>query len=150
MFSEEGRPVVLLADDNPQDVLLAQRAFKKASVDCSLAVVTDGDDAVAYLAGTGKYGDRKVHPLPVLMLLDIKMPRRSGLDVLQWSRAQPHLKQLTMVMLTSSNESEDVKKAYELGANSFLVKPVAFSDLLEMVKALQIYWLTLNQRPHLC
>jgi CheY-like chemotaxis protein len=138
---------VLLVEDNPDDVLLMQRAFRKANLINPLAVVTDGEQAIDYLAGTGPYSDRTQHPLPVLVLLDIKLPRKSGHEVLAWLKQHPSLKRVPVVMLTSSNETADVNRAYDLGANSYLVKPVGFDDLFEMVKTLQPYWMIMNQKP---
>ena len=103
--------------------------------------------AVAYLSGKPPYADRNRYTLPALMLLDLKLPRKSGLEVLQWVRQQDGLKRLPVVVLTSSRETADVNRAYDLGANSYLVKPVAFESLLEMVKALNLYWMTLSERP---
>jgi DNA-binding response OmpR family regulator len=110
-------------------------------------VVEDGEMAVAYLSGQGQYADRNRYPLPALMLLDLKLPRKSGLEVLTWLREQPGLKRLPVVVLTSSKESVDAGHAYDLGANSYLVKPVGFDTLLEMVKALGMYWFILNEKP---
>lgn len=138
---------VLLVEDDPDDVLLTQRAFKKANVANPLQVVTDGEEAVAYLSGQGRFADRGQYPLPMLLLLDLKLLRRSGLEVLEWLRAQPGLRRLPVVVLTSSKESRDVNRAYDLGVNSYLVKPVAFDSLQEMVQSLGFYWLMLNKSP---
>ncbi len=140
------RRTILLVEDDPNDVLLVQRAFRNARIANPIHTVTNGDAAVAYLAGDGDYADRERYPLPVLVLLDLKLPRRSGHEVLQWLRAQPVLKRLAVVVLTSSKESEDVNRAYDLGANSYLVKPVAFDELIRMVQTLDVYWLLLNER----
>lgn len=137
---------ILLVEDNPDDVLLIQRAFRKANMP-SLIQVSDGDEAVLYLSGEQPYNDREQYPLPVLILLDLKLPRRSGLEVLQWLRQQPGLKRLLVVVLTSSKESIDINCAYDLGANSYLVKPVAFNDLLDLVKTLNLYWLISSEKP---
>jgi CheY-like chemotaxis protein len=134
-------------EDDPNDVLLIQRAFDKARILNPLQTVGNGDDAVAYLAGEGSFADRQRHPFPVLVLLDLKLPRRSGLEVLEWIRGQVGLKRLPVVVLTSSKETTDVNQAYDLGANSYLVKPVGFDSLLELVKSLEVYWLILNQKP---
>ncbi len=142
-----GAYTVLLVEDDPDDVILTQRAFKKASVANPLHVVTDGEEAVAYLSGQGRFADRAEHPLPMLLLLDLKLLRRSGLEVLEWLRAQPGLRRLPVVVLTSSKESRDVNRAYDLGVNSYLVKPVAFDSLQEMVQSLGFYWLMLNKSP---
>jgi CheY-like chemotaxis protein len=142
-----GAHTVLLVEDDPDDVVLTQRAFKKANVANPLQVVTDGEEAVAYLSGQGRFADRGQYPLPMLLLLDLKLLRRSGLEVLEWLRAQPGLRRLPVVVLTSSKESQDVNRAYDLGVNSYLVKPVAFDSLQEMVQSLGFYWLMLNKSP---
>jgi CheY-like chemotaxis protein len=139
--------LILLAEDNSTDVLMIRRAFTKANMQGTLEVADDGDKAVAYLSGQGKFADRDAHPLPVLLLLDLKLPRRSGFEVLAWVRQQAELRRLPVVVLTSSEESTDINRAYDLGANSYLVKPVNFDALLEMVKGLGLYWLMLNENP---
>jgi len=139
---------ILLVEDDANDILLLQRAFAKAQLADPLHV-SDGEEAIAYLAGKGRYADRARFPLPVLMLLDLKLPRKSGLEVLDWLRRQPGLGRLAVVVLTSSEERRDVNRAYELGANSYLTKPVAFQELLEIVRRLNVYWLLTNQRPDL-
>jgi CheY-like chemotaxis protein len=143
VFSEN----VLLVEDNSTDALMVRRAFRKANLTAPLEVVGDGDQAVDYLAGQGAYADRARFPLPVLVLLDLKLPRRSGLEVLDWLRHQPGLRRMPVVVLTSSRESTDVGRAYDLGANSYLVKPMDFDPLLEMIQALGLYWLVHNQPP---
>ena len=114
-----GKGVILLAEDDPNDVLLIERAFQRTHVANSLQVVRDGEEALAYLSGQGPFADRERHPLPVLLLMDLKMPRKSGLEVLEWVRQQPGLKRLPIVVLTSSNQGPDINRAYELGANSY-------------------------------
>ena len=141
--------VILLAEDDPNDVLLIQRAFQRTHVANPVQVVRDGEEVLAYLSGQGPFADRERHPLPVLMLMDLKMPRKSGLEVLEWVRKQPGLKRLPIIVLTSSNQSPDINRAYELGANSYLVKPAGFDSLLELVKNLDMYWLILNEKPEL-
>ncbi|MBD2016565.1 response regulator [Microcoleus sp. FACHB-53] len=139
---------ILLVEDNPADILLIQRAFRQADLShISLQIVRDGDAAVLYLSGEREYLDRERYPLPMLMLLDLKLPRRSGHEVLEWLRQQPDLKRLPVIMLTSSREVFDVNQAYELGANSYLVKPIGFAALVEMLKTLNLYWLMLNEPP---
>ena len=139
---------VLLVEDDPNDILLIQRAFGKAQLTAPFQV-SNGEEAIAYLAGEGNYTDRELHPLPNLVLLDLKLPRKSGLEVLGWLRQQPVLQRLPVVVLTSSRERSDVNRAYELGANSYLVKPVRSQDLVEMIKSLDLYWLLLNEKPDL-
>ena len=141
--------VVLLADDDPNDVFLLQRAFQKTNIANPLQVVHDGEEAMAYLSGQAQYADRQRHPLPVLLLLDLKMPRKSGFEVLRWLRQQSVLKRLPVVVLTSSNQNPDINKAFDLGANSYIVKPGGFDSLVEMVKNLNLYWLILNEKPQL-
>lgn len=138
---------ILLVEDDPNDVLLVQRAFRKANLDIPVQVVTNGEAAVAYLTGQDVFTDRETYPLPVLVLLDLKLPRKSGLEVLKWLREQPGLKRLPVVILTSSGEMGDINRAYDLGANSYLVKPVAFDSLLALVQSLYLYWLVLNEKP---
>jgi len=141
--------VILLAEDDPNDVLSVQRAFQRNYVANPVQVVRDGEEALAYLSGQAPFADRERHPLPVLMLMDLKMPRKSGLEVLAWVRQQPGLKRLPIIVLTSSNQSPDINRAYELGANSYLVKPAGFDSLLDLVKNLDMYWLILNEKPEL-
>src|SRR2546427_3679259 len=141
--------VILLAEDDPNDVLLIQRAFQRNHVANPVQVVRDGEEALAYLSGQAPCADRERHPLPVLMLMDLKMPRKSGLEVLAWVRQQPGLKRLPIIVLTSSNQSPDINRAYELGANSYLVKPAGFDSLLGLVKNVDMYWLILNEKPEL-
>ena len=140
---------VLLIEDDPNDVLLLQRAFRKAGVNTPMRVLNDGQAAVDYLAGHGTYANRDTHPLPSLVLLDLKLPRKSGHEVLEWLRTQPALKRMPVVLLTSSKEPMDINRAYELGANSYLVKPVAFAELLNMARTLELYWFKLNESPTL-
>jgi CheY-like chemotaxis protein len=139
---------VLLVEDNATDVLLIRRAFDKAKLGNPLQVVGDGDAAVEYLSGTGRYIDRKQFPLPILILLDLKLPRRSGLEVLEWLRAQDALRRLPVVILTSSGQPRDVNAAYDTGVNSYLVKPVGFEGLFDMLKAVGLYWVMFNTKPH--
>src|SRR5690349_19737256 len=118
--------VFLLVEDNADDVVLVKRAFAKAKVLNPLHITRRGEEAIDYLSGTGKYANRAEFPLPGLVLLDLNMPGLSGFDVLRWIRQQPGLRTLRVVVLTSSDETRDVNLAYQLGANSFLVKPVDF------------------------
>ncbi len=138
---------ILLIEDDPNDVILIQRAFKKANLLTPIQVVEDGETALDYLMGKGIFKDRERYPLPDLILLDLKLPRKSGLEVLAWLREQPNLKRLPVVILTASKEAKDINRAYDLGANSYLVKPVSFDALLNMVKTLGLYWMILNEKP---
>jgi len=139
---------VLLVEDTHGDVLLVKRAFAKNGSDARLLVLGDGVTAIDYLAGRGAYIDRGEHPLPDLVLLDLKLPGRSGFEVLTWVRGEPGLKRLPVTVLTSSAHRPDVDRAYELGANSYLVKPVDFHSLAELLKTVDLYW-AVNERPSL-
>ena len=139
--------VILLAEDREDDIALIKRAFAKAYIVNPLQVVRDGEEAIAYLSGVGKYGNRAEYPLPDLMLLDLKMPRVDGFEVLKWVRQQPGLSALRVVVLTSSEAIRDVNVAYQLGANSFMVKPMDFQDVVQMSKFLSSYWLELSKTP---
>lgn len=138
---------LLLVEDDPNDIRLIQRALTKANLVNPLRIVRDGDEALHYLSGQGEHTDRKRHPLPSLILLDIKLPKRSGLEVLEWVRNQSDLKRIPVIMLTSSQETADINRAYELGANSYIIKPVGCDGLLEMVKGIGAYWMILNRTP---
>jgi CheY-like chemotaxis protein len=142
-------PVLLHVEDDPNDVLLMQRAFKKANLPINIQAVNDGDKAVAYLSGAEGFADREKFPTPALVLLDLKMPRKSGLEVLAWIRGQDKLRRLLVVIFTSSKHDEDINRAYDLGANSYLVKPVGFDMLVEMAKLLHQYWLNTNERAQM-
>ncbi|SPE50058.1 Response regulator rcp1 [Verrucomicrobia bacterium] len=131
---------ILYVEDNPDDVLLTELAFRKAGAEVELTVVPDGDKAIAALQTNGST------PLPDCVLLDIKLPSLSGLEVLAWIRNQPKLKRLPVVMLTSSLLPDDVNKAYDLGANSFLAKPSDLSSLITLAKTIDHYWLQTNIR----
>ncbi|MEM8722554.1 MAG: response regulator [Cyanobacteria bacterium P01_G01_bin.39] len=141
---------ILLVEDDYNDILLIKRAFRKAKVQQPLMIVSDGDEAVSYLSRTGKYADEQKYSIPTLILLDLKLPRRSGLEVLTWIRQQPLLKRLLVVVLTSSQENSDLNQAYDLGANSYLVKPVNFQDFVNLIELVDVYWFKLNQRPEIC
>jgi CheY-like chemotaxis protein len=140
-------PHILLVEDDPNDILLLQRAFDKTKSLKRFHSVRNGEEAMAYLNGDRQYADRSLFPLPQLLILDLKLPRKSGCEVLQWIRQQPGLKRLPIVVLTSSKQVADVNRVYELGANSYLVKPIAFDALLELVKTVTRYWLALNEIP---
>lgn len=140
---------ILVVEDSEDDLVLLRRALKTAGISAPLAIVNDGRDAVDYLGGTGSYTDRLRHPLPRLVLLDLKLPKMSGLDVLRWLRAQSGLRRLPVVVLTSSDEDRDVRAAYDLGANSYVVKPGSVSDLDKIAASLRTYWLELNIGPPL-
>jgi len=138
---------LLVVEDEPDDRFLIERALVKARIANPVQMVADGDEAVAYLSGEGTFADRSAYPLPMLVLLDLKLPRRSGFEVLEWMRQTPTLHRLPVVVLTSSADSGDIRRAYDRGANSYLVKPVEFEALHAMIEALGLYWLVLNRAP---
>lgn len=140
-------PPILYAEDDENDAFLIQRAFKQAEVRNPLVIVPDGKAAVDYLTGTGPYANREEHPLPCLILLDLKMPGKSGLEVLEWIRKQAEISILPVVMLTSSEQESDIHRAYLVGANGYLVKPNKPEEIQAMAKAIQDYWLTANRNP---
>lgn len=137
--------VILLVEDNEDDVFLMRRALKSAGIVNALQVVEDGQQAIDYLSGTGEYADRGKFPLPAIVFLDLKLPIKGGFDVLEWVRKQNDLEALVVVVLTSSNEPSDLKNAYRLGANSYVVKPPTSTQLLDLAKAFKWYWLEFNQ-----
>ncbi|MBV9610400.1 MAG: response regulator [Acidobacteria bacterium] len=141
---------ILLIEDDPSDARLIQRAFGKLDRAVAVIRLTHGDDAVAYLSGEVPYENRALHPLPCVVLLDIKLPRRSGFEVLQWLRRQETgLRRLPVVMLTSSRHSADINRAYDLGANSYLSKPETSAKLQNLVASIHEYWKELNEGPDL-
>lgn len=142
----ESRPV-LYAEDDENDAFLMQRAFKKAGILNPLHIATDGAEAIAYLAGEEAFSDRARHPLPCLLLLDLNLPRRSGLEVLKWVREQPALHSLPAVILTSSNQDRDINAAAGIGANGYLVKPPSSEKLIAMVTSLREQCLTRSATP---
>src|SRR5215469_11137591 len=141
------RAVILLAEDEEDYVLLVQKAFLEAHIPNPLYVVSTGKELMSYLQGAGKYANRDEYPLPDLLLLDLKLPGYSGFEVLAWLRSQPGLRGLRVLVLTSSDQMKDVNDAYRLGANSFLVKPYDFQDLVHFSKLIQEYWLSASRCP---
>lgn len=148
MRDPQDQPILIVEDLKP-DARLIARSMQKARIANPLQFVSDGQQAMEYLSGEGEFADRSKYPLPVLMLLDLKLPKRDGFEVLEWVRQQEGLKRLPIVVLTSSSRSPDVDRAYELGANSYLVKPVEDDALVDMFRQLDVYWLVLNERPNL-
>ena len=137
---------ILQVEDDPNDVFFLQKAMQKAGVINPIRVADDGQRAIDYLRGAGKFADRLQFPLPCLVLLDLKLPHVMGLDVLKWIRQQPGLAMI-VVMFTASGEEADIAAAYRLGANGFLVKPSEASKLEDMAKAIKDFWLTHNTLP---
>jgi CheY-like chemotaxis protein len=138
---------ILLVEDDASDAFLLQRAFTKAQVANPLHMVNSGEDALAYLKGEGRFADRREFPFPAIVLLDIKMPRLDGLELLSIIRRDPQLRRLVIIMLSSSGEQRDVDRAFELNANSYLVKPARLDGMAEILETLKNYWLRMNQYP---
>lgn len=139
---------VLLVEDNINDAELTIRELKKNNLANNLYHANDGEEALEFLFGTGRFaGQRSVQSLPRLVLLDIKMPKINGMDVLKTIKTNAHTKSTPVVILTSSKEDPDIQKCYDLGANSYIVKPVNFENFAEAIKNLGLYWLILNQPP---
>src|SRR5688572_8254076 len=137
---EINRCCVLLADDELNDVVLFKLAFNSVAPNDRLAVVRDGNEAIAYLAGDGDYSDREEHPLPEYVVFDVKMPRVSGFEAISWVKSQGHLRFLPIIMFSSSERPQDIHRAYELGANGYITKPVRHEDLIMVVKAIHGFW----------
>jgi len=137
---------ILWVEDDPDDVHLIGRAIRKAGLEAP-ALVRDGQEALAYLSGSGPYADRSLYPFPTLVLLDLKLPKMSGFEVLQWIREHEETSRIPVVMFTSSKERPDVDRAYSLGANAYLLKSVDHEQLVEALKRVRAFWLEINLNP---
>jgi CheY-like chemotaxis protein len=146
---EAALPTILLVEDTPSDATLIRRAFEKTKVLNPIIWTRNGQEALGYLSGLGQYGDRIKYPLPALILLDLDLPEMSGFELLQWKRSQPNIRRIPVVILTIDSATSAVNAAYDLGANSYLVKPGHPEEILRVVKTIQEYWLGLNQAPKL-
>jgi len=138
---------ILLVEDNPDDVALTERALKKARIANSVVVARDGPEALDFLLGTGPYAGRDTGIMPEVILLDLKLPKMDGLEVLRRLRGDQRTRLLPVVILTSSKEDRDLTRSYELGANSYIRKPVDFKQFVKAVQDLGLYWLVLNEPP---
>jgi CheY-like chemotaxis protein len=143
------KKVILLVEDNPSDIGLTKRAFEKNHIQNELVVAEDGQEALDYLFGAGPYAGRDISIMPALILLDLKLPKVDGLEVLRRVRGHELAKRLPVVILTSSREEHDVAVSYDLGANSYIRKTLDFQQFAEAVRALDLYWLVLNEPPPL-
>lgn len=141
---------VLQVEDEDHDVIFLQLAWEAANVKNPVFVARDGLQAIAYLRGDGKFSDRREFPLPALVLLDIRLPYVPGLEVLKWIRSQPALRQLPVIIFTSSNQNSDVEAAYRLGANAYIVKPMLPAERLKIVQCIKKYWLDQHGPPANC
>jgi len=146
MAEHRGRPILLI-EDNPDDEALAVRALRKRNIGNPIVVCHDGAEALEYVFGTGKYEGRNPADFPVVTMLDLKLPKVDGLAVLQRIRADERTRLMPVVILTSSNQEADIVRSYELGANSYVRKPVEFGQFVEAVSQLGVYWSLLNEPP---
>jgi len=138
---------ILLVEDNPSDEKLTLRAFKKANIANSITVVRDGEEALEYLFGVGRHAGRDTSVLPAVVLLDLNLPKVSGLDVLRRVRDDARTRIMPIVVLTASREEEDLVRSYSLGANAYVRKPVDFSEFIEAAKTLGLFWALINECP---
>jgi DNA-binding response OmpR family regulator len=141
--------IILLAEDDEDDVLLLRSAFAEAAYNLPLQVVPDGEQAIAYLSGEGEFQNRELHPLPSLVILDLNMPKKTGLEVVEWMRGESRFKRLPVIILSSSTQMPHINKAYELGANSYMAKGSSFPEFVDRVKLLYEYWVRCVERPDL-
>lgn len=142
-----GNGIILLVEDNPDDEALTLRAFKKHHISNEVVVARDGEEAIDYMLGLGKHEGRDVSSWPQVVLLDLKLPKVDGLEVLRRIRADERTKFLPVVILTSSKADEDLLAGYALGANSYVRKPVDFNDFSEVIRGLGMYWVLINELP---
>jgi len=138
---------ILLVEDNPDDIELARRAFQKVNINNTMVVTQDGAETLEYLHGKGKYKGRDTDDVPRVILLDLKMPKVHGLEVLKQIRENQLTKYIPVIILTSSQDKKDIIRSYELGANSYIVKPIDFLKFSEVVQQIVMYWLMLNEQP---
>src|SRR5689334_17716235 len=131
---------ILVAEDDPNDVTLLKRAFLKNGINNPVHVCSDGEDAIAYLQGSGSYRDREKFPFPSILITDIKMPRRNGFEILQWLREHPECHIIPVMVLSASREERDVKKSYEMGANAYIHKPSSFAELVKLMQIASEFW----------
>jgi CheY-like chemotaxis protein len=142
------RPVsILVADDDPDDRLLVRQAFAESELPGELHFVEDGEELMGYLKGKEKYTDRVKYPVPGLILLDLNMPRKDGREALKEIKSDPKLRRIPVIVLTTSKAEEDISGSYDLGVNSFISKPVTFSELVDVATALRKYWLEIAELP---
>lgn len=141
------RPTLLVVEDDENDIFFVERIFRQIGARCTLQFARDGVEAIDYLSGKGKFGDRSKYALPTIILMDLKMPRKSGFEVLEWMQKQPEIKLIPTVIITSSTLQDDVTRAYRLGANAVMNKPVDKESLMQMLKTFHIYWTDFVEMP---
>ena len=141
---------ILVAEDDDNDAFFIEHAFRAADLQQPLQRVRDGQETIDYLSGVGAFADRDSHPLPSLLLLDLQMPGKTGWDVLHWLRHQSPLQRLPVIIFSSSAQRGDIDRAYEMGANSFIVKPSSTHDRVELAKSIKVVWLQFNEPPSAC
>ena len=143
------QPTILLLEDNRDDVILMLRAFKKNDITHRIQVLNDGDEGIEYMKGAGRFADRTLYPFPTVIILDLKMPRKNGLEFLEWLRANPKLRVIPTILLSASQQERDVVKAYDLGVNTYFMKPGRFEELVKLVSDMQNYWnQAIKPEPH--
>ena len=143
---EDSNYTILLVDDDENDVLLTRMAFEKNGIHNPIQWARDGLEAIAYLNGEGEFSNRRSYPFPEVLILDLKMPRMTGLELLSWIRDHPEYKVIPSIIMTSSKLEADIKQAYSLGANTYMIKPPSLEDLAKMVKSAHEYW-ALSAKP---
>jgi CheY-like chemotaxis protein len=141
---------ILLVEDDENDIFFFQRAAREAAIHNHISIARDGAEAVEYLAGSHKFADRLQYPVPCLVILDLKMPRKTGLEVLHWLRTQSLFKTIPVIVFSSSGQPEDIERAYRLGANAFVIKPPSLEKRTEFAKLVKGFWLHHNQPPGIC
>jgi CheY-like chemotaxis protein len=140
---------ILLIEDNPDDIELTLRAFRKINLKNKIIVISDGAEAIEYLSGEGKHAGRNINDLPAVVLLDLKLPKVNGLEILKSIRSWNHTRLLPVVILTTSGEERDLVDSYNYGANSYMRKPVDFNQFIDAIQKFGFYWLLLNESPKL-
>lgn len=144
---ENDRPTLLVVEDSEDDIFFIERIFRQLGARCELRFARDGVEAVEYLSGKGRFKDRGKFPVPTMILMDLKMPRMNGFEVLEWMQKQPEIKLIPTIVVTSSTLQEDVTRAYRLGANAVMNKPVDKDSLLQMLKTFHVYWTDYVEMP---
>ena len=139
---------VLLVEDNPNDVELTLRAFKKSNLENKVHVVKDGEEALEFIFATGRYPDRDINFPPKVILLDLKLPKVSGIEVLRKIKSDERTRTIPVVVVTSSQESQDIEECYKLGVNSYIQKPIEFENFVKAISDVGLYWLMVNKSPH--